>query len=288
MKTNFILFKLILFPLFIFSQNSTWQNRDTAAVKTDHVTSIFKTTRIVLGQSVESPAAHDLLFTVSHHFGNISNGSYEFFGLTTSTVRLGLDYGINKRLSAGIGICTFEKNLDGSVKYRILTQTSGSNKMPVTVSFFGEMDKSMLKWEYPGIKDKFIYRLSYASQLLIARKFTRSLSLQLSPSYIHYNFVKKQADQNDVFAIGAGGRYKITKHTSINFDYYFLLPGQSADQFNNSLSVGFDIETGGHVFQLFLTNSQPLFNRGFIAETQGSWEKGNISFGFNINRIFSL
>jgi hypothetical protein len=160
--------------------------------------------------------------------------------------------------------------------------------MPVTVSYFGEADLTMLKWEHPEIKNYYYSRISYANMLLIARKFNNVLSLQLTPSFIHYNLVKRKIDQNNVFAIGAGGRLKITKHTSVNIEYHYLLPGQTAKDFNNSLSVGIDIETGGHVFQLFFTNSQPQFTRGFIAETNGSWGKGDISFGFNINRIFTL
>jgi hypothetical protein len=283
----FLVLGLMYCPVIMFSQNTDSLLTDSSKEK-EIVKATFKTSRIVIGQSVESPHAGDLLFTISHHFGNISNGAYEFYGLTTSTVRLGLDYGITNRLSAAIGICTFEKNLDGCVKYKILVQSTGKHEMPITLSYFGEIDETLLKWEYPEIRNYFIYKFSYANQLLIARKFSNSLSLQLSPTFIHYNFVKRVIDQNNLFAIGGGGRFKITKRTTINIEYYYLLPGQTAKNFNNALSVGFDFETGGHVFQVFLTNSQPLFTRGFIAETSGSWAKGTISLGFNINRVFTL
>jgi len=284
-KSGSIFFLVVLFPFLSNAQNLENLLTDSTTSKNDFVKSTFKTTRIVLGQSIESPPQNNLLVTISHHFGNISEGDYEFFGLTSSTIRLGLDYGITKRLSIGIGLSTYQKNLDGCIKYKILSQSSDDN-MPVTVSYFGEIDETLLKWEYPERKDYLIYKISYANQLLIARKFNDVFSLQLSPTYIHYNLVSLETEQNNVFAIGAGGRFKITTHTSINFEYYYLLPGQTARDFNNAFSIGYDIETGGHVFQLFLTNSQPLFNRGFIAETSGSWMKGNICFGFNINRIF--
>ncbi len=283
----FLVLGLIYCPVIMFSQNLDSLLADSSTAK-ENVKATFKTSRIVIGQSVESPHTGDLLLTVSHHFGNINNGAYEFFGLTTSTVRLGFDYGITDRLSAAIGICTFEKNLDGCIKYKILAQSTGKYVMPVTLSYFGEIDETLLKWEYPEIRNYFIYKISYANQLLIARKFSSSLSLQLSPTFIHYNFVQRKIDQNNIFAIGAGGRFKITKRASINIEYYYLLPGQTAMDFSNALSLGFDIETGGHVFQIFCTNSQPLFTRGFVAETSGSWGKGNISFGFNINRIFAF
>ncbi len=287
-KIIFLVLGLFFCPAIIFSQNPATLLNDSTASKKEYVQATFKTSRIVIGPSIESPAAGDLLFTVSHHFGKISNGAYEFFGLTTSTIRLGLDYGITKRLSAGIGLSTFQKNLDGCIKYKILSQSTGVNIMPVTVSYFGEIDGTMLKWEHPERQNYFYSRISYANLLLIARKFSRTFSLQLSPSFIHYNLVERKIDQNNVFAIGAGGRLKITKRTSVNIEYHYLLPGQTAKDFNNSLSAGIDIETGGHVFQLFFTNSQPLFNRGFIAETKGNLGKGDISFGFNINRIFTL
>jgi hypothetical protein len=273
---------------FMYSQNQTNTSNDSSAIKKEYINSTFKTTRIVIGPSIESPAPGDLLFTVSHHFGKISEGAYEFFGLTTSTIRLGLDLGVTKKLSAGIGLSTFQKNTDACVKYKILSQSAGSHRIPVTVTYFGEADVTMLKWDHTDIKYNFSSRISYANMILIARKMNKNLSIQLSPSFIHYNFIISPVVQNDIFAIGAGGRYKISKHTSVNIEYYYLLSKSTAQYFNNSFSAGFDIETGGHVFQLFLTNSYPLFNRGFITETNGKWTKGDISFGFNINRIFTL
>lgn len=279
---------MICCPLLMHSQDVGILSKDSTTTDKEYAYLTFKTTRVVLGQSIENVNKGNLLFTVSHHFGRINQGAKEFYGLTTSTVRLGLDYGFTNRLTAGFGISTFQKNLDGSLKYKILRQHKGKNTMPVSVSYFGQVVVTTLKWQYPKSKDYFSSRVSYANQLLIARKFNKSFSLQVMPTFIHYNFVVLKTDQNNVFAIGAGGRYKFTKHSSINFEYHYLLPGQTAKDYINSLSVGVDIETGGHVFQLFLTNSQPLIERGFIAETKGKWNKGDIYFGFNISRIFTL
>jgi hypothetical protein len=130
--------------------------------------------------------------------------------------------------------------------------------------------------------------MQYAHQLLIARKFTQGISFQLTPTYIHRNLVETVDDQNDVFAIGAGGRVKITKRMAINAEYFYLLPGQTADDFYDSFSVGLDLETGGHVFQIYLTNSKGLIEEQFIPATEGSWAKGDIHIGFNIHRTFQL
>jgi hypothetical protein len=124
--------------------------------------------------------------------------------------------------------------------------------------------------------------------MIIARKFSDKLSLQLSPTMIHRNLVLTTEDENDVYAIGTAGRYKLTKRTALNAEYFYVLPGETADNFYNSLSVGFDIETGGHVFQLHLTNSQGMIEKFFIPANAGRWSKGDIYFGFNISRVFSL
>jgi hypothetical protein len=130
--------------------------------------------------------------------------------------------------------------------------------------------------------------MSYVTQVLIATKFSPGLSLQVAPTYLHKNLVKRRIDQNDIFAVGAGARFKITSRVSFNAEYYYLLPGQTADDYQDSFSLGFDIETGGHIFQLHLTNSQFITERAFISETSGRWIDGDIRIGFNIVRVFGL
>jgi hypothetical protein len=252
----------------------------------EYTTATFKTTHLIIGQSIENVAKGNMNFIISHHFGRINEGSYNFWGLDQSTIRLGLEYGLTDKIELGLGRSTYQKTIDGFVKYKILRQDN--QKMPVSVSYFGSMAVNTLKWDDPSRENFFSSRLSFVNQILIARKFNNNLSLQLAPSFVHKNLVKRVIDQNNIFAMGAGGRYKLTKRFSINAEYYYLMPGQTADDFDNSLSLGVDIETGGHVFQLFFTNSQPLFERGFITETQGKWNKGDVFFGFNIIRTFTI
>jgi hypothetical protein len=265
--------------------------------KTNYTYATFKTTRIVLGQSVESPANGTLQFLVEHNFGSINQGAYNMWGLDVSTVRLGLEYGINDWLSVGIGRSSYEKTFDGSVKAKILRQSSGAKNMPISMSFYGGAMLNSLKWADTSRTNYFSSRMSHVAQLLIARKFSNAFSLQLSPTYIHKNLVKTRDDHNDQLSVGIGGRLKVTQRTTINAEYFYQIPGfinsyeveaGVMSEYNNCLSVGVDIETGGHVFQFRLTNAQPMFERAFITETTGKWTKGDIFLGFTINRVFTI
>lgn len=248
----------------------------------------FKTTRIVNSQSVENPPVGNLKFVVSHHFGKLNDGAYNLWGLDQSTIRLGLEYGLTERFAIAVGRSSFEKTFDGFAKYKILRQSSGAKVMPVTVSLYTGIYLNSLEWRYPERENYYTSRLSFAYQLLIARKFSNTFSFQLTPTLIHKNLVEKIEDPNDIFALGYGGRVRLTNRITFNAEYYQLLTQKTAEKFNNMLSLGFDLETGGHVFQLHFTNAQPLFERAFITETTGNWLKGDIYFGFNIVRVFTL
>jgi len=257
--------------------------------KTEFAYATFKTTRIVNGQSIENPANGVLLFMISHHFAALNSGAYNLFGLDgPAAIRLGLDYGVNDFLSVGIGRSSWEKTFDASFKAKILRQSSGEHNMPVSVSWYASVVLRSQDWPAPERKNYFSSRLAYTNQILIARKFSNSLSLQLTPTFIHKNFVPTAVAQNDIFAVGIGGRYKLTQRLSLNAEYFYLLPGNTADNYENSFSIGIDIETGGHVFQLHFTNSQPMFDRAFITETTGKWTNRDIFFGFNISRVFTI
>ncbi len=289
-KSHNTLWLLVVFLLsskLLFGQEDLMDLFGEEEPTTDYATATFKTTRVVSGHSIENPANGVLLFTISHHFGRLNQGAYDFFGLDQATIRLGLEYGINDRLSVGIGRSTYQKTFDGFLKVKLLRQSTGVRNMPLSVSLFSSSDLFSLKWQDTERSNYFSSRLSFVNQLLIARKFSESFSVQLTPTYIHKNLVVEKGT-NDNFAIGIGGRYKITKRLSINMEYFHNLPGYVADNFENPLSVGVDIETGGHVFQLHFTNAQPMFERAFITETMGKWNNGDIYFGFNISRVFTI
>jgi len=254
----------------------------------DYTYATFKATRIVNGQSIENPPNGGLIFTISHHFGTLNSGAYELWGLDQANIRFAFEYGINDWLAVGVGRTSVNKVFDGSLKIKLLRQSTGLRNMPVSVSYWTNIALTSLHWQEPERDNYFSSRLQYAHQLLIARKFGSRVSLQLTPTYIHRNLVETTQDQNDVFAVGAGGRVKLTNRLAINGEYFYLLPGQTAEDFYNSFSIGIDLETGGHVFQIYLTNSRGLIEEQFIAQTEGSWLEGDIHIGFNINRTFQL
>lgn len=252
----------------------------------DITTATFKTTRIINGHSVENVAPGVLDLRISHRFGYLNGGAYELFGLDQATMRLGLDYGLSNRWMIGVGRSTYQKQFDGFTKYKLLRQTSAGT--PLTISAVGTMMYKSLKFEDPARENYLTSNLFYSGQLLIGRKFNESLSLQLMPTMIHYNLVQGASDPNDLFAIGAGGRLKISKRVSVNAEYYYQLPGYQLPGTENSLAIGFDIETGGHVFQLNFTNSTGMTERSFISETTGNFFEGDIHFGFTISRVFTI
>lgn len=279
---------VILAPARVFSQDDLMDLFGEEEPKTEFAYATFKSTRICVGQSIENPPNGNLIFVVSHHFGTINQGFSEFFGLDQATTRIGFEYGVNEWLALGIGRSTLNKTFDGFTKVKLLRQSSGKRNMPVSLSYFGSMAVNSLKWQDPDRKNYFTSRMSYAHQLMIARKFSNAFSFQLMPSLIHRNLVERKIDQNDVWAIGAGGRMKISNRVSINAEYYYLLPGQTADDYYNTLTIGFDIETGGHVFQLFATNGRGTIEEYYIPATGGSWLNGDIRIGFNITRVFTV
>lgn len=286
--------KIWLFSMIMFLTSAAMPQDDLMNMlgedtpDTSYADAIFKTTRVIQGHSVKSPSYGVLQFVVSHHFGRINQGLYNLFGLDQATIRLDLHYGITDRLAVGIGRSSYQKTLDGYVKYKLLRQSSGARKMPVTASYLAATDINTLRWQEPERDNLFSSRVSYVHQLLVARKFNNELSLQLTPTLVHKNLVEASDDNNDIFATGLGGRYKITKNLSINAEYFHVFGERNKPQYENALAIGVDLETGGHVFQLHLTNSQPMFERGFITETRGKWSNGDIYFGFNINRVFTI
>lgn len=255
---------------------------------TEYATASFKTNKVINLHSLENTASGVLDVKISHRFGFVNGGFYELFGLDQSTIRLGLDYGISERLAIGVGRSSYEKTYDGFIKYKVLRQRTGLRKMPVTVAVLGTAAIQTLKWTDPNRDNLFSSRLYYVGQLIIGRKFSNSFSFQLSPTLLHRNLVQTFEEENDVFALGLGGRIKLTNRLSLNMEYIYTLPGQLADQYRNTLSLGFDIETGGHVFQLHFTNSTSMIEKGFIAETIGDFGNGDIHFGFNISRVFTI
>lgn len=248
----------------------------------------FKGTRLINGHSIETRKKGVLDFIIGHRFGRINSGAYEFFGLDQSNVRIGFDYGLTNRLNIGIGRNSFEKTYDSFLKYKLMKQQSGSRQLPVSIVAFSSIAIKTLRTNDPATETNFISSLTYTYQIIIARKFSPSFSFQLLPSLVHRNAVLPDLEGNDIYALGAGGRVKLTKRLSLNAEYYYQFNRIANSLIQNSFALGVDIETGGHVFQLQLTNSRAMIEKGFITETTGNFFRGDIHFGFNISRTFQL
>jgi hypothetical protein len=282
---------LSIIPVGVFAQDDLMNLLNESTPKEiNYTTATFKSTRIMNGHSVEKMPPGQLDVRISHRFGRINTGAYEFFGLDQANMHFSLEYGFFKWMMLGVGRGSYEKTFDGFAKFTLLRQSSGAKVMPVSLSLFSSVALKSVKWPDQTRTNYFSSRLSYVGQVLVARKISQGFSVQLTPSYVHRNLVATELDPNDLFAIGAGGRMKLTKRISLNAEYYYLANPKTymSQQVYNPLSVGVDIETGGHVFQLLFTNSLAMIEKGFIGETTGSWLKGDIHFGFNLSRVFTL
>ena len=256
--------------------------------KKEYVFNAFKSSRVIMSHSMEMLRPGVLDFRILHRFGNINQGASEFFGLDDASIRLGLDYGISNNLTIGIGRSSYKKEVDGFIKWRTIQQSTGPGSLPFSLVTVAGSTILTGPWTDPNRENHFSSRVAYFGQAIIGRKFSESFTLQLIPTMLHRNLVETAADPNDLFAAGIGGRMKLTKRVSINWDYYYVINQNEALDLHNPLSVGFDIETGGHVFQLHFTNAVGMNERVFLTETTNSWAEGDIQFGFNISRSFQI
>lgn len=247
---------------------------------------IFYDSRIINGHSVELSNEGALKFIISHRFGRLNSGAYQLFGLDNATARIAFDYGLSKNFSIGIGRSSFQKTFDGFIKYRLWQQGRRGKKISITI--LGGSTLNSLKLIEPNDNFRFIHRLTYNLNILIAKRFNDRLSLQLSPIYIHRNLVATTEEKNDVYILQGAGRFLLKKNLSLNLEYAYALPNQLAEPIQNCLSIGLDIDTKGHVFQLQLSNSTGMVDNLFLTQTTGKWTKGDIHYGFNITRDFKL
>jgi hypothetical protein len=277
----------------------------TIKPKREKVYAMFKTTKIVNLQSIESVKRGELDFRVTHRFGDmaVKGGEHSLWGFDQSTdIRLSFDYGIRDNLAIGIGRSKYLETVDFSTKYRALEQTV-DNKIPVTISLYGDaaINAQSTSTFYAGTNwnkpEKFPHRISYFSQLIVARKFSKTFSGEILASYLHRNFVKgafnaknSAKETNGLFSIGVAARLKITKRMCLLADYVYTVSkfrqDNSETPFYNPLGLGLEIETGGHVFHITWTNSSAILENNLVPYSNSSWSDGQFKLGFNISRAF--
>src|ERR1017187_6701816 len=244
---------------------------------------------VISGQSVETLAEGVLDFRIEHRFGAVNQGFYNFYGLDEANTRFQFDYGIKNWLQIGIGRSSTPKSYGANLKAKLLRQSTGKKNMPITLDYNIYTNIDALQYSDPTRQNDFVSRLTYVHQLIIGRKFSENFSLELAPTLVHTNLVPLSTQKNDQYALGIGFRQKISKRVSINFEYYYLYPTVSVTNiFSNALSLGVDIETGGHVFQIHLTNTLAMNENDFVTDRLESWLTGGIHLGFNISRVFTI
>tara|TARA_B110000914_G_scaffold121520_1_gene106037 strand:- start:65 stop:925 length:861 start_codon:yes stop_codon:yes gene_type:complete len=284
MKFKLILIFIFCYSYVCFSQNDLLSLIDNNT--TEYSNYIFKGTKVVNSESVEMPDNGVLQFMIQHRFGTLNSGFYNFYGLDNSQVRMSLAYGINDRLSIGIGRSSSLKAIDSNLKYQLFRQSKGNKTFPLTICLNSSI---VFKQYFKSTSENSIFLLSdqfsYSHQLLIARKINRKFSIQLSPTLVHYNLLSIDQFNNDLYSIGYSLRYKLSNRISVNLESFSQFNSQNKI---NPISIGFDVETGGHVFQFHLSNSAFMINRAFIHETYDLWSEGSIYFGFNISRVFTV
>ena len=285
MKKIFLTAFFILASLQLSSQDLLDVLALEAPVQENIVSATFKGTRIVNGHSIENRKNKELEFIISHRFGRVNTGFEELFGLDQANIRFALEYGLTDDLTAGLGRSSFEKTYDGYLKYSLLKQKTGANAFPFAVSLFGSIAAKSQK-AIAGNERTFAESLFYVGQVLIAKKVNSSLSIQVTPTYVHRNLATIAADPHDIFALGFGTRVKLSKRVSLNAEYYQQFQKLTSVNARNSLAFGVDIETGGHVFQIILSNAITMVEKSFITETTGNFFGGDIHLGFNLSRTF--
>jgi len=295
------LYRIIILTFLFFSSINTVYCQDMLddlekeEPKKEQITkATFKATRLVNMHTVETLGKRSLDFRIAHHFGNLGAGPESFWGLdNAAAIRIALEYSYNGRLMGGIGRTSHGKLADGFLKYRLLRQTDGGS-MPISVTLFTSAYYTLEKSVVVNGVDKYAdraNRFTYCSQIMIARKFSESFSLQLSPTYLHFNLTENLGQSNDVMALAGLARMKMTRRSALVLEYthnFNLYPVQAPVKYYSPFGIGYEIETGGHVFQMFFTNASGIAEPQTISNTTTSFDNWGIGLGFNISRVFTL
>jgi len=275
---------LVLIPILICIPDTAFAQMERERVQTkDAVEETFWTPSLVGMGTVEQLSAGHLNVTIMHNFGIATVRPLQnFFGLDVGpNVRLGLDYGITPNWSIGIGRSTFEKVVDMRTKVRLLRQSKAQN-IPISMSAKIDVGLTTVENGRPIGDD-----LNYLISLPVARKLGESFSFQIAPMFSRFNTVNNFQGQADLFALAFGGEYRLSRRLAIMSEYY-LLPGERNPGTKDAFSIGLNIETGGHVFQLYLASSSWHTEQHIIARNTDNFWAGDFRFGFNVNRLFFL
>lgn len=275
---------MLLIAMSGYAQENLLDELNEQVLDETAVSSAFKGLKIVNLESTKLVAKNDFYFVIAHRFGSVKGGFKELFGLDQSTIRFSFIWGVNDWLNLGASRSSFNKTYDFSAKYRITAQKE--NGFPLSIVGFNSLAINSNVDADDFAHFEFKHRIIYLSELLISRKINEKFSIQLTPILFHENYVRNTMQDNTQYALGGGARYKLSKFVTFNIDYAHHLNRADSSPFKDPLSIGFDIETGGHIFQLHFTNAQPMYDAGFLTNASGDWGEGDFFFGFNLSRVF--
>jgi len=286
-----ILFICLLIPFITFSQDDLLSELEGDVTEDTTVEAAFKGLKVVNFETTKLASKKDFYLIVSHRFGTVKNGIEDLFGLDESLTQIKFIYGVTDWLNLGIARSSNLRKYGLHAKYRLVHQKTDGSPVAVVGYNLMTMNNALNDDVFPNLD--FGHKFTYTNQVIVSRKFSEKFSFLVSPTHIHENLATRSVEgansydeDNDQFAVGFGGRYKISKRVSINMDYGLHLNRNSHSNFNDPLSVGVDIETGGHVFQVHFSNAQAMFEEGYIINATGDWGDTDFFFGFNLSRVF--
>jgi hypothetical protein len=274
----------LLFSIMLYSQEDLLSEIDTDIDTPVYASAVFKGLKVINFESTKLVAKGGFNFIVSHRFGTVKNGFENLFGLDEAVTHLNFVYGISDHFNVSASRSSNQKIYELATKFRLARQQEG--KLPFTLAAYTSILANTALDTDNLPKLRFEHRLSYVGQLIISRKLTKELSLLVSPTFFHDNYVLDYSQENSQYAVAFGGRYKLGARWSINMEYGMHLNRSSTSLYNNPFSIGVDLETGGHVFQLHFTNSQSMNANGVFGTSTGDWGEGDVYFGFNLARSF--
>ena len=300
--------KYTFFVLLIFLSNPIISQNDLLG-EIDYVNedykvglSAFKAHKIINGQSTKQSREKELFLYVAHRFGSINGGIKTLFGLDIANTKIEMFYGLSDNFQVGFSRESLKKTYTINFKNKITSQESN---FPLNISIYNSFNYNSSDFLAPGVDLSFSQRSLFLSQLLISNRVSEKLSFQLTPSFVKRNYNEERIlfengevvfengvpvfttfDREYNYALGLGASYKINKRTALNLEYFANLNRVENSPNSDAISVGIDIETGGHVFQLIFSNTQSIDDVSVILDAEGDWTKRHIFFGFNILRIF--
>ena len=250
----------------------------------------FKGTQLINSATNKTPGEGVLQYVIAHRFGSFNDDYlYNFFGLDNAQIRMQLDYGMTDKLNVGIGRSSFLKVADGFIKYKLLQQQTGAKNVPVSLTLNSSINYRNARYT-DGVEHYTSDRISYLHQAIIARKWNRKLSTLVSPSVVHFNLVPTAQDPNTTAHLTLGGRYKITNRMALTGEGTIMSNREfsSGERYTTPFALGVDIETGGHVFQLHISNTRAMNGPFWMARNPYSASNGGLFLGFNISRVFTV